>query len=233
MKAIVVGCGRIGAFLALRLEEEGHDVVVVDNNSQSFLRVEGFKGKAVLGDGADIDVLKAAGIKKADMFASVTNRDNINLMSAQIARAIFDVKRVTCLVYCPRRASIYRDLGLDTVNISQICSRILLDSMLEARTVRRYQLGDGSGIALEIKLNQEWDTKTIKDLNISGEFKISSVIRGLNVIVPDDDFILKTDDHIFGVVLTSKLKKLENKLGLVDDKDNEEKLSIPEGEVVK
>jgi len=164
MKAIVIGCGRIGSMLAMRLEEEGYNVVLIDKEINSFSRLESFKGKIILGDGADIDLLEEAGSSGADMFAAVTNRDNTNLMTAQIARAIFNIKRVTCLVYCPRRASIYRDLGLDTINITEIGSRLLLDSLLEARTVRRYQLGDGSGIALEIKLGKDYDGKTVGDL---------------------------------------------------------------------
>lgn len=232
MKSIVLGCGRIGSLLAFRLQEEGHEVVVIDKDIQTFSRIENFKGKAILGDGSDIDVLTAAGAGSADMFAATTGKDNTNLMTAQIARAIFGIKRVTSLVYCPRRASIYRDLGLDTISITEIGSRLLLDSLLEARTVRRFQLGDGSGIALEIKLGKELDGKTIRELTIPGEFMISSVIRGLNVIIPDNNFAIKTDDHIFGVVLTTHLKDLEQKLGIFKEekKELENPISGDEGE---
>ena len=232
MKSIVLGCGRIGSLLAFRLQEEGNEVVVIDRDAQALSRMEDFKGKSILGDGSDVDVLSAAGAATADMFAATTGRDNTNLMTAQIARAIFNIKRVTCLVYCPRRASIYRDLGLDTISITEIGSRLLLDSLLEARTVRRFQVGDGSGIALEIKLGKEMDGKTVRELTVPGEFRISSVIRGLNVIVPDDDFAIKTDDHIFGVVLTTRLKDLEQKLGIFKEekKELENPLSGDEGE---
>lgn len=227
MKAIVLGCGRIGTMLALRLQEEGNEVVVIDKDIQTFSRMENFKGKAILGDGSDTDVLSAAGAGTADMFAAATGKDNTNLMASQIARAIYGVKKVTCLVYCPRRASIYRDLGLDTISITEIGSRLLLDSLLEARTVRRFQVGDGSGIALEVKLGKELEGKTIKELTIAGKFRISSVIRGLNVIIPDDDFAVKTEDHIFGVVLTTHFKELEQKLGIMkeDRKEPENPLS--------
>ncbi len=232
MKSIVLGCGRIGSLLAFRLQEEGHEVVIIDKDVQALSRMEDFKGKSILGDGSDIDVLAAAGAGTADMFAAATGKDNTNLMAAQIARAIFGVKKVTCLVYCPRRASIYRDLGLDTISITEIGSRLLLDSLLEARTVRRFQVGDGSGIALEIKLGKELDGRTVRELTVPGEFRISSVIRGLNVIIPDDDFAIKTDDHIFGVVLTTRLKELEQKLGIFKEekKESENPLSSDEGE---
>lgn len=232
MKSIVLGCGRMGSLLAYKLQSEGHEVTVIDKDAQVLNRLEDFKGKALLGDGSDIDVLSAAGASTADMFAATTGKDNTNLMTAQIARAIFGIKKVTCLVYCPRRASIYRDLGLDTISITEIGSRLLLDSLLEARTVRRFQVGDGSGIALEIKLGKELDGKTVRELTIPGEFRISSVIRGLNVIVPDDDFAIKTDDHIFGVVLTTRLKDLEQKLGIMKEekKEIENPLSGDEGE---
>lgn len=115
MKAVIVGCGRVGAALARQLTAEGHDVTVVDMTLSAFDRLgENFPGHMVIGNGLEEGTLVRAGIESADCFASVTNGDNRNLMMAQVAKHIFGVKRVITRLYDPIRADVYRDLGLET-----------------------------------------------------------------------------------------------------------------------
>lgn len=233
MKAIVLGCGRTGAFLASRLEKEGMQVMVIDRNADSFSALQDFGGNVKLGDGVDIEVLKSAGIKDADVFAAVTDKDNTNLTAAQIAKGIFGVKRVACRLYDPGRASIYSDLGLDTICITSIGVNALSNILLESRTVNKFQLGDGSGIALQIKLGPEMDGRVVGQLESGGLLRISAVIRGLIVMIPDRDFVLKADDHIFGVALTENLPDLERALGVTKEENKEEQTDTPpeKGEV--
>ena len=115
MKAVIVGCGRVGAALAQQLTAEGHDVAIVDMILAAFNRLgEDFKGRMVVGNGLEEGTLLRAGIESADCFASVTNGDNRNLMMAQVAKHIFGVKRVITRLYDPIRADVYRELGLET-----------------------------------------------------------------------------------------------------------------------
>lgn len=212
MNAIILGCGRTGAELAQNLEAQGINVTIIDNDVEAFSKLENFKGNLKLGNGTDIDVLKSAGIESADLFACVAHEDNTNLMAAQIAKAIFGVKKVACRIYDSRLAAIYSDLGLDTVSITTIGAGMLSNLLMGSRTLKRFQLGDGSGVAIEIKLGQNMDGKTIADLEVPGEFKPAAVVRGLKVIIPDKDFVLNTDDHIFGVAITDKIKQLEQRV---------------------
>ncbi|MBN1934867.1 MAG: NAD-binding protein [Anaerolineae bacterium] len=116
MKIIILGCGRLGSYLARRLQEEGHKVTVVDNDSMAFDRlVPGLDVDLVVGTGIDEDVLRRAGIEQADAFVAVTNRDNTNVMAAQVAKEVFGIRRVVCRIYDHLREEIYRDLGLETV----------------------------------------------------------------------------------------------------------------------
>lgn len=116
MKTVILGCGRVGAYLAQTLVAEGHEVTVIDQNSASFARLgPDFAGHLVVGTGIDEDVLRRAGIEKAEAFVAVTNGDNTNVMAAQVAKELFQVPRVVCRIYDPRREEIYRSLGLQTV----------------------------------------------------------------------------------------------------------------------
>jgi trk system potassium uptake protein len=121
MNIIILGVGRVGVYLAQTLDDAGHDVTVIDRNRESFAKLGmNFGGKMVLGTGIDEDVLRKAGIEKADAFIAVTNGDNTNAMAAQIAQHVFHVKHVVARLYDPIREETYRLLGLDTV-----CSTVM------------------------------------------------------------------------------------------------------------
>ena len=116
MYIILVGCGRVGAQLATMLSQEGHAVVVVDDDPDSFKRLsENFSGSTIQGNGIDEDVLRGAGIERADAVVTATNGDNTNIMVAQIAQDIYEVGRVVARCYDPVRSKAYEMLGLKTI----------------------------------------------------------------------------------------------------------------------
>lgn len=131
MKVIILGCGRVGSTMARMLEREGHDVTVIDWNPDSFRRLDTYQGKTLLGSGIDIDVLGQAGIDKADAFVAVTNGDNTNIMSVQMAKEIFKVPKVLARIYDPVRASAYHQLGIDTLCTTSIGAGLMTDFLLD------------------------------------------------------------------------------------------------------
>jgi trk system potassium uptake protein TrkA len=113
MNVVILGCGRLGAHLARRLDREGHAVTIVDRSSDSFARLGGdFRGTMILGTGIDEDILRRAGIESADAFVAVTNGDNTNAMAAEIAKLVFKVPRVVARLYDPVREDTFHALGL-------------------------------------------------------------------------------------------------------------------------
>src|SRR5665811_2099983 len=111
-----MGCGRVGATLALSLESQGHDVAIIDTNSAPFRRLGNrFEGKKVTGLGFDRDTLLEAGIEQAYAFAAVSNGDNSNILAARVARETYGVEHVVARIYDPGRAEIYQRLGIPTV----------------------------------------------------------------------------------------------------------------------
>jgi trk system potassium uptake protein TrkA len=126
MRAVIVGCGRVGAGLAERLAREGHDVTIIDLNSDAFGRLEpDFPGQAIRADGTDEDVLRRVGTDTADWFYALTEGDNRNAFAAQMAAESFGVKNVVAKINDPVRAEAYTDLGIAT-----ICrTRLLVDAL--------------------------------------------------------------------------------------------------------
>jgi trk system potassium uptake protein TrkA len=81
MKIIIMGCGRVGSYLAGALDKDEHTVTVLDIDSYSFRKLPpDFKGTALLGNGTDAEVLKKADIEKADVFVVLTQGDNRRTM---------------------------------------------------------------------------------------------------------------------------------------------------------
>ena len=94
MNIVIIGCGRVGSTLARMMYRDGHNVTIVDQQSESFRRLgTKFKGARIIGNGIDEDVMRRAGIENADVLIAVTQGDNRNIMAAQIAQHIFHMSQ--------------------------------------------------------------------------------------------------------------------------------------------
>ena len=131
---IIIGCGRLGANLASALSDDGGNVLIMDQNRDSFRRLSAsFGGLSVVGNGTDLDALKQARIEDASTVIAVTNNDNTNIMVAQIARDLFHVQNVIARLFDPERETVYQEFGIKT-----ICPAVLsvkeIDKLLTRQT---------------------------------------------------------------------------------------------------
>lgn len=214
MYIIIVGCGRVGSELAKLLSHEGHNVVVIDRETNSFERLGGaFNGLTLIGNGFDLELLKQAGIEKADAFCAVTNGDNTNLISAQVAKRIFKVPKVFARVYDPQRAHIYAALGMDIISGTILFASMLRDKIIESRfssyLIETKELG-----ILEVDVQDDLAGKTIADINVSTEFMVVAIRRMDGVIIPELSTVLKPKDILMGIVKVASLQKIKDKFGL-------------------
>jgi trk system potassium uptake protein len=116
MKIVIVGCGRVGSTLAESFDADGHDVIIFDIKTAAFDRLpETFKGAAIRGDGTDEEVLRHSGAVGADIFLSLTEGDNRNIMAAQVATEAFAIPQVMAKINDPVRAAAYAELGVVTL----------------------------------------------------------------------------------------------------------------------
>jgi trk system potassium uptake protein TrkA len=127
---IIVGCGQLGSLLANQLSSLGNSVVVVDRDPAAFhnLSTE-FSGFQVTGDAAELAVLRAAKIDQAGCLLAVTHHDNVNLMVAQVAMAVFHVSKVLARVFHPSREAIYRQFGIETICPTRLSAAAFLDAL--------------------------------------------------------------------------------------------------------
>ena len=130
MYVIIMGCGRLGAELAAMLEEDGHEIAILDVDKYAFDHLpSSFGGRKILGDGTDQDTLRRAGAERADAFVAATRGDNRNALAAQVARHVFQIQRVGSVIFDPIREEVYHGLGLRTINPTKIEARLLRESI--------------------------------------------------------------------------------------------------------
>ncbi|HBG26499.1 MAG: potassium transporter TrkA [Planctomycetes bacterium GWF2_41_51] len=130
---IVIGCGRLGSFLANRLSNEGNSVVVIDVNSNAFnmLSADQFSGFKIEGDATELAVLKQAKIDKADVVIGATHDENVNIMTAQIARKKFNVAKVFVRILDPNKESFCKILGIESICLTSIAADKMIAALNE------------------------------------------------------------------------------------------------------
>ena len=142
MNIVILGCGRVGSTLATMLDRAGHTVSIIDFSSEAFRRLQpDFSGTTIVGNGVDEEILIRAGIKEADAFAAVTNGDNRNIMSSQIAKEIFNVKKVVCRIYDPIRESTYHELGLETISPTIVGAQLIFEALFSDKQEKQTDKG--------------------------------------------------------------------------------------------
>ena len=117
MRALIIGCGRVGATIALQLQREEWDVTVVDENEDALSRLgDHWPGAFLVGHGMDTALLREAGIEEADAVVVCTDGDNTNIVISQVAQLQFQVPTVIARLLDPARAQFYAARGLRIVN---------------------------------------------------------------------------------------------------------------------
>jgi trk system potassium uptake protein TrkA len=213
MRVVVVGCGRVGSELAMLLSREGHEVAVIDKNPRALQRLAmDWGGKGVVGYGFDRDALEEAGIAGADALAAVTNGDNSNILTARIARETYQVPNVVARIYDPRRAVIYRRLGIPTVatvtwTVDQVVRRLLPD-----RTVTEWSAPGGEVVIVERAVPAAWVGYRLDDLELPSQVRIAAVIRAGKALVPKSGLLGQEGDVLYLTVATPSLPELEARL---------------------
>jgi len=214
MHVIIVGCGRVGSELARLLSEESHNVVIIDKDRSSFDRLgRTFNGLVLIGNGFDLALLKQASIEKADAFCAVTNGDNTNLISAQVAKKIFKVPKVIARVYDPQRAHIYSTLGLDIISGTILFAAMIRDKIIESRFSSYLIEAKDLGV-IEIEAKDSLVGALVQDINVPQEFLVAAIRRVAEIIIPEPKTIVKAKDVLMGVVKVASLNKIKKKFNI-------------------
>ncbi|MFI5931104.1 potassium channel family protein [Actinoplanes sp. NPDC051494] len=210
MHVVIMGCGRLGSTLAHKLDSRGHSVAIIDRNADAFRRLGAeFGGTTVTGIGFDRDVLREAGIERADAFAAVSSGDNSNIISARLARENFGVARVVARIYDARRAQVYERLGIPTVATIRWAADRMVRHLVPEGTVEVFRDPTSAVSIVEAPLHRDWVGRTIKALEDGTGARVAYLMRfGIgslataSTVLQDGDqvFVVVTDDIVENVL---------------------------------
>ncbi len=197
MHVIVAGCGRVGSQLALNLAFEGHDVVVIDTETASFDRLgTAFNGVTLEGVAFEEEVLKEAGVEKADAFAAVTNHDNTNLMAAEVAIHLFGVPRVVARLYNPDKELTFRQMGVDYVCGTTMLADHLREKLLRGEVAVEHEAA-GSGMRIiEFTVSPPSEGKSLGCINDGRDTRLLTLVRGNRELKWGNDTSLSRGDRV-------------------------------------
>jgi trk system potassium uptake protein TrkA len=208
---VIMGCGRLGSTLAHNLDARGHSVAIIDQNADAFRRLGAeFGGITVTGFGFDRDVLRAAGIDRADAFAAVSSGDNSNIISARLAHETFGVSRVVARIYDSKRAQVYERLGIPTVATIRWAADRMVRHLVPEGTVEVFRDPTSVVSIVEAPVHRDWVGRPLKELEDRTGARVAYLMRfGMgtlgtpSTVIQDGDqvFMLVTDDTV-GDVLT-------------------------------
>lgn len=213
MHVIVVGCGRVGSELAIALDQEGHSVAVIDKSRSSFQKLpERWSGRAVLGYGFDREHLEHAGVREASALAAVTSGDNTNVLTARVAREVFDVPQVVARIYDPRRAEIFERLGIPTIATVTWAKDQVIRRLFPEKTALDWVDPSGQVAMIERDLPAAFAGKPLASLSRGHRFNVVAITRMGIARLATPDVIGQDGDVLHIAVYEEAREELEDAL---------------------
>jgi trk system potassium uptake protein len=200
MYAIVAGGGKVGFFLARELIEQGHEVLIIENNAERAEFIANELGNVVLRGNADeASTLAEAGAERADVVIAVTGDDEDNLVLLQVARRRFGTRRTIARINDPRNEDLFRMLGIDaTVNATQVMLSVLEQEIPQANLVPLLRLRNTDVEVVEAVLDQRSRVtgQPLNSVDLPPESTIAVVIRNGSAFFPNGSTVLEAGDEV-------------------------------------
>jgi trk system potassium uptake protein TrkA len=206
---VIMGCGRVGSALAGQLERLGHEVAVIDRNSQAFRRLSpDFHGTQVIGEGYHRDVLVEAGVERAEAFAAVSSGDNSNIISARVARETFGIERVVARIYDAKRAAVYERLGIPTVATVPWSTDRLMRMLLPDGAATAWREPSGTVAILPLPMHEEWVGRPVRELEAATGARVAFIVRFGTGVLPRGDTVVQAEDTVYVAAVSGTVSEV-------------------------
>ena len=213
MRIIIIGCGRMGRGLAETLVLQRHNVTVIDPEPANLEKLgPDFRGRTLVGIGFDRDVLLEAGIERADGLAAVTELDETNAVIARIAHLLFRVPRVVARLYDPRKADIYRRLGVQTIAPVPWGVERMADMLTYSTVGESHALGTGGVELMKLEVPSHLVGRTVRDLTVPGQIQVIAISRSNETFIPSPGTIFRDRDVLHLTVAAGATEQLRDLL---------------------
>jgi trk system potassium uptake protein TrkA len=213
MFVIVVGCGRVGSELAFRLFEDGHEVAVIDEVGASFENLHpDYRGRTIEGEVLSEEVLKRAGIEKADGLAAVTNLDSVNAVVGHVARTFYHVPRVVVRNYNPRWLPMHHAFGLEVVSSTAWGAERIEDLLSAPRGRTVFSPGSGEVEVHELQIPAEWAGRPVSEV-VGADGIAAAITRAGRAMLPTAETAVEAGDLLLVSATQDGIDALRRRLG--------------------
>jgi trk system potassium uptake protein TrkA len=205
MKVAIAGAGNVGVYIAGDLKEDGHEVLLIEENPdlvallQPTLDVEW-----IVADACEVSSLHEAGVAGADVMVAATGDDEDNLVISLLAKQEFAVPRVIARVNHPKNQWLFNETwGVDvSVSTPHLLTALVEEAVSVGSLVRLLQFEGGEARLVEVTLADDTPAAgtPLTDLAIPRDATIVAVVRDRHVVVPRGDTVLKAGDEVLALV---------------------------------
>lgn len=224
MHIIIIGAGDIGYNLAKILSYEQHDIIIIENKNENYQRaVEGLDVQMIQGSGSSYRTLLSAGIRTADMLIAVSNSDEVNMLSAIMAKQ-YGVKHTIARVSNPEFLDDESPISQEKANIDllihpeSVAAHTAVRLLKQSAATDFIEFEDGKIILIGIQLdesspilNQKLSVLAKKFENIP--FRTVAIQRNETTKIPDGEDLFKVNDRIFIIVPKEFVKEVIQSTG--------------------
>lgn len=222
MRICIVGGGKIGYYLAKTLLEHGHTPVIVEPDEATANKVANELDIPVIyGDGTSVEALESAGAENCQAFVAASGKDEVNLISAQLAKKIFNVKKTIARVNNPKNTAALKALGVDIVISATDNIAHLIEREVETKAVRQLMnLAHGNASLVEITIPDtfKYDAKTLTEIPVPIGCVVISITRADAFFIPNGASIIKVNDRLMVAATDEALRELIVKWRINDHK---------------
>lgn len=211
---VVIGCGRFGQSVAIKLAELGAEVMVVDDNEEIIQNISDKVTYAVQADATDENAIKALGIRNFDVAIVTIGSDIQSSILVTLLVKELGVKHIVAKAQTAAHAKVLYKIGANRVVFPEKEMGVkVAKSLVSSNVLDLIDLAPEYSI-LEITMNDEWVGKSLVEINMRRRYQISVIaIRredevDINV---EPDRILMKDDVLIVIGNNSDLKKIEKK----------------------
>jgi trk system potassium uptake protein TrkA len=201
-RVVIAGGGNIGLRLAQQLEEDNHQVKVIERSSERAKAIsEKLRNTIVLnGDAADEELLVEENIDSADVFCALTNSEEANILSALLAKRL-GAHRVMALITRPAYAELMQAGPIDVaISPQTVTIGSLLAYVRRGDVVMVHSLRGGTAEAMETVAHGTPGGKVVgravEDIKLPEGARIITLVRGTQVIMAHHNTVVETGDHV-------------------------------------
>ncbi|MBW3658918.1 MAG: NAD-binding protein [Actinobacteria bacterium] len=207
MYIVIAGGGKIGRYIAKDLESKRHEVTVIERHPGRCEQLVAETNVLVIeGDAGDVRYLEQAHVDRADVFVATTHDDDDNLVSCQLAKIEFGLKRAIARVNTPKNVEIFEKLGIEAVSSTRLISELIENEFSVGELIHLHSLKGGRVSLVEVRIPDEDDDhapspRRVSTLDLPTESVIVALFRGDLTVIPRGDTEIHPGDEV--VALTT------------------------------